>query len=37
MRGRAAEEVVVVYGDVMAAPGMTELVDAETRRIIEKC
>jgi hypothetical protein len=35
VRGRAAKEVV--YGDVMAAPGMTELVDAETRRIIEKC
>jgi hypothetical protein len=35
VRGRAAEEVV--YGDVMAASGMTELVDTETRRIIEKC
>jgi hypothetical protein len=35
VRGRAAKEVV--YGDMTAAPGMTELVDAETRRIIEKC
>jgi hypothetical protein len=35
VRGHAAEEVM--YGDVTAGAGMTELVDTETRRIIEKC